>query len=135
MIRIAIAALSIAATPTIAATPITGKWFTVEKDSIIEIASCGPKLCGRIARLLRPVQGGPPVDRNNTNAALKSRPLIGLPILSDFIDAGTLWTGTIYDPRSGKSYKSKVSRNPDGTLNVQGCIAFFCQTQKWTKAQ
>lgn len=135
MIRVAAVALVVfAASPASAAVPITGKWFTVEKDSVIEIAPCGPKLCGRIAKLLRPVQG-PPFDRNNKNAALQNRPLLGLPILTDFIEQGTIWGGTIYDPRSGKSYKSKVSRNPDGTLKVQGCIAFFCQTQIWTKAQ
>ncbi|MEO7470189.1 MAG: DUF2147 domain-containing protein, partial [Sphingobium limneticum] len=26
----------------------------------------------------------------------------------------------------------KVSRNANGTLKVQGCIAFFCKTQTWT---
>ena len=43
--------------------------------------------------------------------------------------------GTIYDPRNGKTYKSIVSKNADGTLAVKGCIAFFCQTQKWTPAR
>ena len=45
------------------------------------------------------------------------------------------WRGTIYDPRNGKTYKSIVSKNTDGTLAVKGCIAFFCQTQKWTPAR
>jgi uncharacterized protein (DUF2147 family) len=121
--------------PAIAATPVTGKWVTAGKDSVVEIAPCGQKLCGRVAKLLKPAQNGPPVDRNNPNPALKSRPLVGLPILSDFVEAGAQWSGTIYDPRNGKSYRSNVARNPDGTLKVQGCIAFFCQTQTWTKVQ
>ena len=133
ILRIALAAtVSFAAAPGMASIPITGKWMTVGKDSVVEIAPCGAKLCGKIAKLLRPVEGGPPTDRNNPNAALKSRPLLGLPILVDFTDNGPAWGGTIYDPRSGKSYRSKVARNPDGTLKVQGCIAFLCQTQTWT---
>lgn len=128
-------ALMIAAPPVTAASPVTGKWVTAGKDSVVEIAPCGQKLCGKVAKLLRPAEGGPPTDRNNPNPVLKSRPLIGLPILSDFVEAGAQWSGTIYDPRNGKSYRSNVARNPDGTLKVQGCIAFFCQTQIWTKAQ
>lgn len=123
------------ATPALAATPVTGKWITAGKDSVVEIAPCGQKLCGKVAKLLTPTPNGPPVDRNNPNPALKSRPLIGLPILSDFVEAGAQWSGTIYNPRNGKTYRSNVARNPDGTLMVQGCVSFFCQTQTWTKAQ
>ena len=133
ILRIALAAtFLLAAAPVMASTPITGKWTTAGKDSVVEIAPCGAKLCGKVSKLLRPVQGGPPTDRNNPNVAYQSRPLVGLPILIDFTDNGSAWGGTIYDPRSGKSYRSKVARNPDGTLKVQGCIAFFCQTQTWT---
>lgn len=135
ILRIALAAATMIAAPALASTPITGKWMTAGKDSVVDIAPCGPKLCGKVSKLLRPVQGGPPTDRNNPNVALQSRPLVGLPILVDFTDNGAAWGGTIYDPRSGKSYRSKVARNPDGTLKVQGCIAFFCQTQTWTPAR
>ena len=43
--------------------------------------------------------------------------------VTGFTDGGHLWNGRIYDPKSGKSYKSKLNRNPDGTLTVQGCVA------------
>ena len=135
-IRLAvIAAVFATASPVVAATPITGKWLTAGKDSIVEIAPCGGKLCGRIARLLKPVEGGPPTDRNNPDATLRNRPLVGLPILVGFTDNGGDWAGTIYDPRRGKTYRSLLARNADGTLKVQGCIAFFCQTQTWTAAR
>ena len=58
-----------------------------------------------------------------------------MPILSGFADAGGDWRGRIYDPRNGKSYKSIVSKNADGSLKVQGCIAIFCQTQLWKPAR
>ena len=132
---VAAAALLIAAHPVSAATPITGQWLTAGKDSIVEIANCGPRLCGKVAKVIKPTPGRPSVDANNPNPAMRKRPIVGLPILVDFSDTGSEWGGTIYDPRSGKSYRSKVAKNADGTLNVQGCIAFFCQTQIWTPAK
>lgn len=137
MIRpvLAASALLIAASPLCAATPITGHWLTADKNSVVEIAECGPRLCGKVAKVIKPTPGRPTVDANNPNPALRKRPIIGLPILTDVSDTGSVWGGTIYDPRSGKSYRSKVAKNADGTLNVQGCIAFFCQTQVWTPAK
>ncbi len=124
----------LAATPAFAATSVHGRWLTPAKDSIIEVAPCGAKMCGRVAKILRPDANGATTDTKNPNPALRTRPILGMPILSDFTDAGNQWSGTIYDPRNGKSYRSNVARNADGTLKVQGCIAFFCQTQTWTKA-
>lgn len=119
-----------------AAAPVTGKWLTVERDSVIEIGQCGNSVCGRVARILKPTADGKPaVDSYNPNPALRTRPVLGIAILNGFTDGGTLWNGQIYDPRKGKTYKSKLMRNPDGTLKVQGCIAFLCQTQIWTPAK
>lgn len=137
VIRPVLAAVSLALSvaPAFAATPITGHWLTAGKDSVVEISECGQRLCGKVAKLINPKPGRPTVDANNPNPKLRTRPIVGLAILSDFADGGSEWDGTIYDPRSGKSYKSKVARNADGTLKVQGCIAFFCQTQTWTAAK
>jgi uncharacterized protein (DUF2147 family) len=116
-----------------AAAPVTGKWLTVERDSIIEIGQCGTTVCGRVARILKPTADGKPaIDSYNPNPALRARPVLGINILMGFTDGGSVWNGQIYDPRKGKTYKSKLTRNADGTLKVQGCIAFLCQTQIWT---
>lgn len=135
ILRTALMSALLIATPALAATSVQGRWLTPAKDSVIEIAPCGPKMCGRVAKILRPDPKGVANDVKNPNPAFRSRPILGLAILSDFTEAGSQWSGTIYDPRNGKSYRSNVARNPDGTLKVQGCIAFFCQTQTWTKAQ
>jgi uncharacterized protein (DUF2147 family) len=129
-----LAAIALAA-PAHAAAPIAGRWITVEGDSIVTIGPCGGgKLCGRITTFLKRPPNANPVDNKNPDPALRGRPILGLAVLSGFSDAGKDWRGRIYDPRSGKSYKSILSRNPDGTLKVQGCIAFFCQTQLWRRA-
>jgi len=127
--------LFVAAAPALSASPITGRWNPPAKDSIIEIAPCGTRMCGRVAQILRPAKDGTTTDKNNPNPALRTRPIVGMAILSDFVQNGTQWSGTIYDPRNGKSYRSNVARNADGTLKVQGCIAFFCQTQTWTASK
>lgn len=121
-----------AAMPAQAAQPITGRWATVNGKAVVEIAPCGRTLCGRIERIVKPTPGRPQTDISNPDPALRSKPLVGLALLTGFRDAGDLWKGAIYDPESGKSYNSKVSRNANGTLKVQGCIAFFCKTQIWT---
>lgn len=120
------------ALPAYAAQPVTGRWATVDAKAIVQIAPCGKSLCGKIEKILKPTPGRPLTDVENADPALRSRPLLGLPLLTGFSDAGSLWKGTIYDPESGKSYTSKISRNPNGSLKVQGCIAFFCKTQTWT---
>ena len=71
----------------------------------------------------------------NPDPALRTRPLLGMQILNGLTDKGGDWRGEIYDPRRGKTFKSVVSRNADGTLNVKGCFAFICQTQLWRPAR
>ncbi len=124
-----------AAAPVHAAEPIGGRWSTVDGKAIVQIAPCGASVCGRIVKIVKPTPGRPHTDFKNPDPAQRGRPLEGLAILSNFSDGGSHWKGTIYDPESGKSYASKVSRNADGTLKVQGCIAFFCKTQTWTPAR
>lgn len=40
--------------------------------------------------------------------------------------------GKIWDPSKDKTYKSKMQLNGN-TLTVEGCIAFICRGQAWTK--
>jgi uncharacterized protein (DUF2147 family) len=132
---LALAALMIA-TPVFAAAPVTGKWMTAEKDSIVEIGTCGGIVCGKVLRVLRMMPDGKePIDRNNPNPALRNRKVEGILILSGFADNGSSWKGKIYDPKSGKTYTSYLTRNADGTLKVQGCVGPFCQAFTWTQAR
>lgn len=129
------AALLLTAGAADAATPVGGRWLTEEGNAVVTIGACGAAICGRITRLIKGPPSGPPVDRNNPDAKLRGRPLEGLAILTGFTDAGDDWRGRIYDPKSGKTYKSILRREADGSLKVQGCIAFFCRTQRWTPAR
>lgn len=129
------AALALLATPALAATPIAGRYVTEGGAGIVTIAPCGSSVCGRLTTILRKRPGAPDTDVNNSDPALRNRPVLGIPILSGFTDAGKDWRGKIYDPRNGKTYKSIVSRNDNGSLDVKGCIAFLCKSQVWTPAK
>lgn len=119
-----------------AAEPITGRWVTAEKDAVIVIAPCGKALCGTIERfLVAPPQGNDQRDINDPDAAKRKRKLLAMtPILSAFTQESDLWRGQIYDPKSGKSYRSVVRRKGPNVLEVKGCIGPFCQTQLWRRA-
>lgn len=132
----ALAALALfAAAPAVAADAVTGSWMTDGKDGIIEIAPCGPKICGRLVRMLAPPKG-PAVDRNNPDPALRNRPLLGLAVLNGFVAEGDAWRGQAYDPKAGKSYNTTLERTGPDTLNVRGClVAFLCRTVSWTRAR
>lgn len=137
-----LALLFVAAPVTLsAAEPVTGRWLTAEQDAVILVAPCGGSagkgsLCGTIERfLVAPPQGNDQRDVNNPDPAKRKRRLLGAtPILSSFTADGDLWRGQIYDPKSGKSYRSVLRRKGAGALEVKGCIGPFCQTQVWKKA-
>ncbi|MBX7494847.1 DUF2147 domain-containing protein [Qipengyuania sp. 6B39] len=132
---VALALALLAAAPASAAEPVQGRWITAEKDAVIAIAPCGAKLCGRIDKfLVPPPQGLDQRDVNNKDASKRSRKLLGMPVLSGFTEDKDQWRGTIYDPKSGKTYRSIIKRKGASMLEVKGCIGPFCQTQVWRKA-
>ncbi len=135
LLSAALIASLFAALPAAAATPIAGRYVTADGSGVIQVGPCGGAVCGRLVTILKSTPGAAKTDVNNSDPALRSRPILGMPILSGFADRGKDWRGQIYDPRNGKTYKSIVVREGDGSLNVKGCIAFFCQTQRWTPAR
>ncbi|WP_345719790.1 DUF2147 domain-containing protein [Qipengyuania polymorpha] len=132
---LAIAALC-TSTPLLAAQPVEGKWLTEERDAIITIGDCGNTVCGRITKfLVAPPQGADQRDVNNRDPKLRSRKLLGMPVLSGFTKDGDEWRGQIYDPKCGKTYRSIIRRVNATTLQVKGCIGPFCQSQTWKRAR
>lgn len=123
------------ASPALAADPVEGLWLVEAGSAKIKVAPCASdktKMCGQVAWLK--MAGAK--DANNPDASLRSRPILGMLMIRDFKSAGPgKWTGgKIYDPNSGKTYGSKMSANPNGTLKVEGCVAVVCQAQTWKRA-
>ncbi len=125
---------------------ILGTWNNQEKDARIEIFKCGEKYCGKIVSLNEPnyppdskegTPGTPKLDHHNPDPALRSRPIIGLQIVNDFIYAGdNLWKGgTVYDPKKGKIYSGKMTLVSPNQLNLRGFIgiSLIGRTAIWTR--
>jgi uncharacterized protein (DUF2147 family) len=115
---------------------IEGLWLNDDRKGLVQIAACGPKLCGRIVKVLSRDPKAPKTDIHNPNPALRSRGFVGLPVLTGFERDGNVWKGgRAYDPESGKSYKSTLQLNPDGSLRVTGCVFFICESRRWTRVR
>ena len=110
--------------------------YWLAEDSIISIRECDGRLCGVMEHIFT-AEGEDPLgilDTNNPEESLRTRPLIGIRLLDSFNPfpkKGIYRDGLIYDPRSGKSYKGKLSLIDEFTLKVEGCIAFLCQGVQW----
>jgi uncharacterized protein (DUF2147 family) len=117
-----------------------GEWTTEGGKARVRIAPCSgdaQRLCGAIEWSYRPpgAGAGPLQDINNQDPALRSRPIVGLPLLQGFEPTGPdSWGGgTIYDPEGGKTYNSKMRLDGADRLEVSGCVLFFCRGQTWTR--
>jgi uncharacterized protein (DUF2147 family) len=115
---------------------VEGLWLNDDKKGLVQIAPCGTKLCGRIVKVLSRDPNAPKTDVHNPDPALRGRGFVGLPVLTGFARSGSSWTGgRAYDPESGKSYRSTLSLNPDGSLRVTGCVLFICESRRWTRVR
>lgn len=118
---------------------VIGKWFNEEKDAKVEIYKEGDKYFGKVIWLQTPnnEQGTPKLDKENPDEKLKTRPVLGLLLLKDFVYDDEEWEdGEIYDPKSGKTYSCYMEFEDDGSLMIKGYIGvkWVGKTTYWTKA-
>ena len=118
---------------------ILGVWYNTEKTAQVEILKKGTTFIGKIVWLKDPNPGGRPVlDKDNPDPKLKSRPLMGLNLLEGLkYDSGMWEDGTIYDPKTGKTYSCQVTLKSKEVLEVKGYYGFSLigRTVEWTKAK
>ncbi len=112
---------------------IIGQWSSANKDTKFEIFKQNDKYYGKIIW----GTGAETKDIKNPIAQLRTREIIGMVMLNDFVfDGRDSWSkGTIYDPREGKTYSCKLTLKSPNKLNVRGFlgIALFGRTEIWTK--
>ncbi|SMX33686.1 DUF2147 domain-containing protein [Actibacterium lipolyticum] len=121
-----IAALSMAlATPALA-DPVLGTWKTQVDDgsyAYVSMKNCGAAICGAISRTF------------NSDGEYKSGN-IGKQLVWDMVPgkSGSYGSGKIWQPSTGKVYKSKMSLSGD-TLKVSGCVGPICKKQTWSRVK
>jgi uncharacterized protein (DUF2147 family) len=124
--------------PASAADP-RGNWMTENGRAKVAIISCGGALCGNIVALTEPndpATGKPRTDTNNPDAAKRTRPLIGVPIVIGMTpDTAEKWKGQVYNAEDGKTYSGSITLVNATTLTLQGCAlgGLICKNQTWTR--
>ena len=133
MVPILLASLLAAPAP---ADAVVGTWKTETRNGVVEIQRCGASVCGRLVTSDAMKTNPALKDVNNSNAALRNRPLRGLQMLSGFKAAkdGVWSDGSIYNAEDGKTYGAKLTPVGANQLKVRGCVFVpLCKTQTWTR--
>jgi uncharacterized protein (DUF2147 family) len=122
---------------TVSSDAVIGTWLTASGKAKVQIYKDGNKYSGKIVWLKTPnyEDGKPKTDKNNTDKAKQSVPLMGLNMLKNFEFDDDEWEdGTIYDPENGKTYSCTIKYR-DGKLDLRGYIgiSLIGRTQTWYK--
>ena len=117
---------------------VNGVWLNAEKNGKVEIYKSGDKYSGKIiwGKDIYESDGKTPkTDSKNSNENLRSRNILNLNILSGFTYDDGEWTGgELYDPKTGKTYKSKMKLK-GSNLEIRGYVGspMFGKTTVWTR--
>lgn len=123
---------------------LLGVWLNEDKDAHVEIYKESGKYFGKIIWLKNPNEDNlttPNLDDKNQDESLRSRPIMGLKLLTDFVfDGDDEWEdGEIYDPKSGKTYSCYIEFHDDNKdeLKVRGYIgvSLIGKTTYWTRVK
>lgn len=128
----------------VVADDILGVWMNEDKDAHVKIYQEGDKYFGKIVWIKDPIDpetGEPKLDKHNPDPELKTRPSLGIQLLTNFVWDGDEWDdGDIYDPKNGKTY-SCYMKFPDetdlDTLKIRGYvgISLLGRTTYWTRVK
>ncbi len=107
---------------------IVGVWWNEEKTTKIEVEKKDGKYIGTIVYMIpeKYENGEPPKDDENPDESLRNRSIVGLQILNGFEYDGNKkeWKdGSIYDPKSGKTYDCYGWLESNNLLKLKGFVA------------
>jgi uncharacterized protein (DUF2147 family) len=119
---------------------VIGIWQTEEKDAKFDIYKSGNKYYGKLIwgkNLFESDGKTPKKDHKNPDPKLRSRLLLNLVLLNGFVyDDGSWEDGTIYDPKSGKTYSCEMEL-VNGRLKITGYIGITLlgRTVTWDRVK
>jgi uncharacterized protein (DUF2147 family) len=119
---------------------VLGIWLNEDGDAHVEMFKRDGKIYGKLVWLKFPIDDEtkkPKLDKKNPDNKLKSRPVMGLEILTGFtFDGSSEWSGgQIYDPKSGKTYSCYMAFDENKKLKIRGYIgiSLIGRTTYWTR--
>lgn len=106
---------------------LLGSWLNEEKVGKIQVYRQGNQYFGKLIWLKEPLNtatGQPKTDGVNPDERLRKEPILGLILLRNFTyHKDNAWEGgTIYDARSGKTYRGKLTPKGNDQLEVRGYV-------------
>lgn len=122
-----------------AGSAILGTWYNQEKDAKIDVYEENGKYFGKVIWLKNPLddKGNPKTDVENPDPKLKSRPRLGLVVLTHLAhkQGNKYEKGKIYDPKSGKTYSAQAELENPNLLKLRGFIgvSLIGRTSEWTR--
>jgi uncharacterized protein (DUF2147 family) len=117
---------------------VLGNWTLNDGRVTVNVFQCkGDNVCANVVRLQEPnnKDGSPKLDLKNKNPALRSRHLIGMPVIDGMKPNGTnSWKGSIYSSDDGAYYSGYAKMNGD-KLNVKGCWFVICRDLNFNRSK
>jgi uncharacterized protein (DUF2147 family) len=126
------AALAVLACGPAAATDLTGTWLTEGGLSHVRVAPCGRALCATVVWTVRAAQ-----DVNNPDPSQRTRPMVGIRLVSDAQPQGGAWVGRLYNPLDGRTYTGRMRLADSSHLELSGCVllGLICKSQTWARVR
>jgi uncharacterized protein (DUF2147 family) len=97
-----------------------GVWMRPSTGTQVNFYDCGGKLCGKIVAVK---------DQSR-------RSEVGTVIMTGASQSGdNQWKGDLLNTDNGKTYKGVVTLRGPNALRLEGCVAFICQGETWSKVR
>ncbi len=117
-------------------TPVpAGRWRTQMQGALVDIRDCADRSpCAFLVWVDQSIARGITTDVRNPDRALRSRPLIGVPIVWGLRPSETGWAGgRVYNPETGQTFRSSMQSISDRRLRVTGCWGPLCRSEIWVR--
>ena len=139
-----LAALVLAAGPTLAQMSPVGLWKTIDDEtkkekSLVRIVDNGGLVTGKIEKFLDP-EAKPDSVCDKCADDRKGKPILGMTILRNLKQGDedkSVWEGgDILDPNNGKVYRARLKPVEGGKqLQLRGYLGPFYRTQTWIRVE
>jgi len=119
---------------------VVGVWLNEDKDAHVEIFKRNDQYFGKLVFILNAIDeetGKPKLDKHNPDESLRSRPTLGIEMLTKFdYNGDNKWSGgKIYDAKKGKTYSCYMKFVEAEKLKIRGYVgvSLLGRTTYWTK--
>jgi uncharacterized protein (DUF2147 family) len=115
---------------------ILGIWVTEDNSAWLEFSRSGKTFQARLIWLAEPNRpdGHPKTDRNNPDARLQNRTLLGIPVIWNLLFQDDKWVnGAIYSIKRGTIADCTVEMPDTQSLRIKVYKGILSGTQTWKR--